>query len=134
MNIDSLVAFYVFGHVPALLNWGKSFQFFLCFLVPPDIGINSHLEVLEATRPIGIVHVVERTANQPLTSLINQSNKTWPSDSSSSCRHNLTVSLYLPQRLHSNPPSASLGAVSLLFSFLFFPIIIVASSPDCAVD
>lgn len=86
------------------------------------VGINSHWEVLEATRPIGIVHVVDRvTANQSLTSGIDQrlqqlryNNRTSVLDSSVSfdCRHNLTVSLYLPQRLHSNPPSAGLGAVS----------------------
>ncbi|XP_057374478.1 uncharacterized protein LOC130695367 isoform X2 [Daphnia carinata] len=79
----------------------------------------SHWEVLEATRPIGIVHVVDRvTANQSLTSGIDQRlqqlryNRTSVVDSSVSfdCRHNLTVSLYLPQRLHSNPPSAGLGA------------------------
>lgn len=78
--------------------------------------------MLEATRPIGIVHVVDRvTANQSLTSGIDQrlqqlryNNRTSVLDSSVSfdCRHNLTVSLYLPQRLHSNPPSAGLGAVS----------------------
>ena len=86
-----------------------------------DVGINSHWEVLEATRPIGIVHVVERMPNQsPLTSSIHH-------NESSSCRHNLTVSLYLPQRLHSNPPSAGLGAVSYyaplrLFFFSLVPV------------
>jgi hypothetical protein len=87
-------------------------------------GINSHWEVLEATRPIGIVHVVDRlTANQSLTSGIDQrlgqlrynNNRTSAAADSSvsfDCKHNLTVSLYLPRRLHSNPPSAGLGAVS----------------------
>lgn len=79
------------------------------------IGINSHWEVLETTRPIGIVHVREgsQQSNQLVTSGIDQrhNNKT---SSDVFCKHNLTVSLYLPQRLHSNPPSSGLGAVSII--------------------
>ena len=66
-------------------------------------GINSHWEVLETTRPIGIVHVQDR--NLTVARGLNNS---------SNCRHDLTVSLYLPKRLHSNPPKAGIGAVILI--------------------
>ncbi|KAK4306348.1 hypothetical protein Pmani_021824 [Petrolisthes manimaculis] len=55
-------------------------------------GINSHMEVIEATRPIALVHV--RDSRQPDTE----------------CPQNLTMSLYLPSRLHSNPPVTGYAA------------------------
>lgn len=55
-------------------------------------GINSHMEVIEATRPIALVHVKDSTS--PLTE----------------CPQNLTMSLYLPHRLHSNPPITGYAA------------------------
>ncbi|XP_045123007.1 uncharacterized protein LOC123511298 isoform X2 [Portunus trituberculatus] len=55
-------------------------------------GINSHMEVLEATRPIALVHVRTSPAVHP------------------ECPQNLTMSLYLPRRLHSNPPQTGYSA------------------------
>ncbi|XP_050735937.1 uncharacterized protein LOC127008238 isoform X2 [Eriocheir sinensis] len=55
-------------------------------------GINSHMEVLEATRPIALVHVRTSSAPRP------------------ECPQNLTMSLYLPRRLHSNPPLTGYSA------------------------
>lgn len=59
--------------------------------------------MLETTRPIGIVHIEDR---------LNGSETTSNSNATSYCKHDMTVSLYLPQRLHSNPPMAGIGAVS----------------------
>ena len=60
--------------------------------------------MLEATRPIGIVHVQEedRAVNETTT------------PAAGVCRQNTSVSLYLPRRLHSNPPRTGIGAVSLV--------------------
>ena len=60
----------------------------------PSSGINSHMEVLEATRPIALVRVRTSTEAYP------------------ECPQNLTMSLYLPRRLHSNPPQTGYSAVS----------------------
>lgn len=72
-------------------------------------GVNSHWEVLEATRPIGLVHVVEKSPH-PSPSPLHRANSTF-------CRHNMTVALYLPKRLHSNPPGPGIGAVRNESSF-----------------
>ena len=85
-------------------------------------GINSHWEVLEATRPIGIVHIRETHANQTQAAgpapqaaatpaAPAASNVSTASLAPSTCRKNTSVSLYLPRRLHSNPPRAGIGAV-----------------------
>ena len=58
-------------------------------------GINSHMEVLEATRPIALVHI--RDDGTPNTE----------------CPQNMTMSLYLPKRLHFNPPITGYAAVSI---------------------
>ncbi|KAF2366790.1 SOUL hem-binding protein [Trinorchestia longiramus] len=49
-------------------------------------GINSHMEVVEATRPIAVVRVKE------------------DSTPDTECPQNLTMSLFLPRRLHAAPP------------------------------
>nr|XP_053647548.1 uncharacterized protein LOC128699064 [Cherax quadricarinatus] len=58
-------------------------------------GVNSHMEVIEATRPIALVHIRDST------------------DPDTECPQNLTMSLYLPQRLHSNPPVTGYAAPSV---------------------
>ncbi|XP_045584731.2 uncharacterized protein [Procambarus clarkii] len=58
-------------------------------------GVNSHMEVIEATRPIALVHIRDST------------------DPNTECPQNLTMSLYLPQRLHSNPPITGYAAPSV---------------------
>lgn len=55
-------------------------------------GVNSHLEILEATRPIGIVQVKRNGLHS------TESNRV-------QCAYNYTVSFYLPERFHSNPPT-----------------------------
>ena len=60
---------------------------------PPPAGINSHLEVIEATRPIGILRVTEEEPAH-----------------NSTCA--MTSLMYLPRRLHQNPPNAGPSAVS----------------------
>ncbi|KAG7172256.1 uncharacterized protein LOC121862125 [Homarus americanus] len=55
-------------------------------------GVNSHMEVIEATRPIALVHILDST------------------DPNTECPQNLTMSLYLPHRLHSNPPITGYAA------------------------
>lgn len=52
------------------------------------------MEVIEATRPIALVHV--RDSGEAMTE----------------CPQNMTMSLYLPKRLHSNPPITGYAAVS----------------------
>ncbi|XP_064116634.1 uncharacterized protein LOC135222478 [Macrobrachium nipponense] len=55
-------------------------------------GINSHMEVIEATRPIALVNIRDS------------------SDPNTECPQNMTMSLYLPKRLHSNPPITGFAA------------------------
>ena len=99
--------------------------------------------MLEATRPIGIVHVRDRmstnesvnasgkpAAPKTLFEAILTNTTYYRPSAGDECKHNLTVSLYLPQRFHSNPPTTGIGAViSLtktpptlvdLFAFLLF--------------
>jgi len=66
-------------------------------------GINSHWEVCETTRPIGIVNIRD-------TLLSDDESVAGQKSFSPSCPTNMTVAFYLPRRLHSNPPSASIGA------------------------
>ncbi|XP_037081464.1 uncharacterized protein LOC119102207 [Pollicipes pollicipes] len=54
-------------------------------------GINSHLEVIEATRPIGVLRVHEAVPAR-----------------NTSCR--MTSLMYLPRRLHQNPPNTGPSA------------------------
>ncbi|ROT84105.1 hypothetical protein C7M84_022681 [Penaeus vannamei] len=63
-------------------------------------GINSHMEVIEATRPIALVHV--RDSGEAMTE----------------CPQNMTMSLYLPKRLHSNPPITGYAAPSVRITAL----------------
>ncbi|KAL7633569.1 UNVERIFIED_CONTAM: hypothetical protein RMT77_016102 [Armadillidium vulgare] len=63
-------------------------------------GINSHLEVIEATRPIGLVHVRE------------------DSTPNTECPQNMTMAIYLPKRLHSNPPLTGYDAPPVSISAL----------------
>lgn len=99
--------------------------YFLTDLKHTHTGINSHWEVLEATRPIGIVHVRDRMNNSTSTvdaqgkpaaaktlfeAILTNTTYYRPS-AMDQCKHNMTVSLYLPQRFHSNPPTTGIGAV-----------------------
>jgi len=61
-------------------------------------GINSHLEVIEPTRPIGVLRVHEGVPQR-----------------NTSCQ--MTSLMYLPQRLHRNPPNTgpSAPATSLTY-------------------
>ena len=55
------------------------------------------MEIIEATRPIALVHVAE--SSSPFTE----------------CPQNMTMAVYLPKRLHSNPPLTGYAAVILPF-------------------
>ncbi|CAG0922592.1 unnamed protein product [Notodromas monacha] len=54
-------------------------------------GINSQLEVIEPTRPVGLVQVHESTGD-------------------AKCGDNVTVAMYLPSRLHASPPQRGSSA------------------------
>ncbi|CAG0900130.1 unnamed protein product [Darwinula stevensoni] len=61
-------------------------------------GINSNLEVIEATRPVGLVRVANTGDPE--------------------CPRNITVAFYLPQRIQANPPQRGPAAPMVHISYL----------------